>query len=218
MLHRTCQQYSCIPEAASAYTKLYRKLIVLCCSRGESSASLQSKSCPSDRNAMEAFRQRRASNRLAARSHVMHNPTDLPEPANTLQAQPATKKRKTTAVKPAPKGLKGQSRSQRQSDAPATLAEEATSSADTVFDAAPAIPSAPSGVPVSIPAQVPADPSILHCWTKDSMAQAAAYLAERDPGCSVTSLYTPVRTYTTALSDLQNILLRSVMFMQRLHP
>lgn len=188
MLHRACQQYIFPPEAASAYTKFYRKLVVLCTSKSESSASLHSQSSPSGRNAMQAFRQRRASERLAARSHVTQNPTDcLPEPANTLPAQPAAKKRKTTAVKLARKGLKGQTRSQRQSDAPATLAEEATSSADTVFDAAPAIPSAPSGVPVSIPAHVPADPSVLHCWTKDSMAQAAAYLAEQDPGCSVTS-------------------------------
>ena len=98
-------------------------------------------------------------------------------------AQPANKKRKTTAVKPARQGLKDRYTSQHPVDAPDVLAEEATSSADTVFDATPAIPSAPSGVPVSIPAHVPADPSVLHCWTKDSMAQAAAYLAERDPGC-----------------------------------
>lgn len=207
MLHRAFQQYICPPEAASAYTKLYRKLVFLCTSRGESSASLHSQSSASRRNAMQAFRQRRASDRIAARSHVTQNPTDLSEPANTLPAQAAAKKRKTTAVKPARKGLKGQNRSQRQSNAPATVAEEATSSADTAFDAAPAIPSAPSGVPVSIPAQVPADPSVLHCWTKDSMTQAAAYLAERDPGCSVTSLYRPVCTCTTAPFSVRNILL-----------
>lgn len=98
-------------------------------------------------------------------------------------AQPAAKKRKTTALKPARKDPKDRSTSQHQVDAQAMLAEEATSSADTVFDTTPAIPSAPSGVPVSIPAHVPANSKVLHCWTKDSMAQAAAYLAERDPGC-----------------------------------
>ena len=107
------------------------------------------------------------------------------EPRNTMlqaPAQPAAKKRKTTAVKPAGKGLKDRTL-QHEVDAPTLLAEEATSSADTVFDATPAMPSAPSGAPVSVPAHLPADPDILHCWTKESMAQAAAYLAERDPGC-----------------------------------
>lgn len=42
--------------------------------------------------------------------------------------------------------------------------------------------SAPSGVPASIPSGLPADPAVLHCWTKESMAEAAKYLADRDPG------------------------------------
>ena len=179
MLHRACQQHCCPREIASEHTKLCWKLLGIRFPRSEILASLHSGSCFSSRNFMETFRQRRTSHRLAARPHTTQSHKDVSEPANTMQqapAQPATKKRKTTAVKPVRKGLK------EQLDAPKSLAEEANSSVATVFDATPAIPSAPPGIPLSVPAHVPADPNVLHCWTKDSMAQAAACLAERDPG------------------------------------
>ena len=188
MLHKACQQYPCPRGLASVYTTLCRKVLALRFARTETLASLH---CPSGSNAMQTFRQRRTSDRLAARSHTTQSHKDMSEPANTmLQAptQPAAKKRKTTEVKPVRKGLKDRSTAQHQVDAPALFAEEATSSADTVFDATPAIPSASSAVPVSVPAHVPADPDVLHCWTKESMAQAAACLAERDPGCLDTVL------------------------------
>lgn len=186
MLHRACQQHSCPRKFVAGYTKLCRKLLVICFPKSENLASLHRSSCVSGRNIMETFRQRRTSQRLSARSHTTQSRKDVSEPTNTMQqapAQPAAKKRKTTAVKPVRKGLKDRGTAQQEH-----VTEEATSSTDTVFDATPAIPSAPSGVPVSVPAHVPADPNILHCWTKDSMAQAAMYLAERDPGCLNTVL------------------------------
>ena len=129
---------------------------------------------------MESFRRRRTSDRIATRSHASNHAKPEADLTEAL-VQPAAKRRKTSAAKPN-KGLNAHGASQRRDCVAAVLAEQATSSADTGFKAAPAISSAPSGVPASIPAHVPADPGVLHCWTKDSMAKAAAYLAERDAG------------------------------------
>ena len=180
MLHRACCQYCGARNFSNPCTVLCRKLF----SGSGTSASFPTGSIFVGRTAMQTLRQRRTSDRIATRSHTTHNPTDISESTDSLQhvTQPAAKKRKTTAAKPTRKGLKDRSTLQHQAAAPALLAEQATSSADTVSDATPAIPSALSGVPASIPAHVPADPNVLHCWTKESMAQAAAHLAERDPG------------------------------------
>ena len=129
---------------------------------------------------MESFRQRRISNRIATRSHTTKSAEPEAELTDT-PAQPAAKRRKTSAAT-SNKGLNAHAAAQRQNVDSSALAEQATSSADTVFDAIPTVSSAPSGLPASIPAHVPADPDVLHCWTKDSMAKAAAYLAERDAG------------------------------------
>lgn len=185
MLHRAWQ-HCCLGKVPVPYTVLCPTLPSFCLSRTGPSASLHSSFRFSGvRPAMQTFRQRRTSDRLATKSH-RYNAKEASESLSTLQttpAEPAAKKRKTNAVKPTRK-REDHSTSQHQAVPPRSTTEEATSSADTdtSFDATPALASVPSGIPASIPAHVPADPSVLHCWTKDSMAQAAAHLAERDPG------------------------------------
>ena len=98
---------------------------------------------------------------------------------NTHQAVPlpAHKRRKITPPKAKRRGL-----SDTAEEDDGTQSAQTSSSADTNFSAVPAIAAQPSGVSASIPADVPADPNVLHCWTKDSMAAAARLLAQRDAG------------------------------------
>lgn len=57
-----------------------------------------------------------------------------------------------------------------------------SSSEASTATASASIQAAPSGLPAAIPSGLPADPAVLHCWTKESMAEAATYLADKDPG------------------------------------
>ena len=184
MLHRAWQ-HSCLSKVVS-FKVFCPRVLLLCLSRGGTPASLHSGLCfVGVRDPMQTFRQRRTSDRIAARCHTTQSAKGTSDSLGTLQptpAEPAAKKRKTSAVKPTSKCRKDHSTSQHQAVAPAAHADEATSSADTSFDATPALTSVPSGIPANVPAHVPADPNVLHCWTKASMAQAAAHLAEQDPG------------------------------------
>lgn len=64
---------------------------------------------------------------------------------------------------------------------------EAAQPSHRSVDASPApdMQPAPSEMPASIPSGLPADPAVLHCWSRESLAEAAKYLAARDPGQSV---------------------------------
>ncbi|KAL3130965.1 hypothetical protein ABBQ38_000288 [Trebouxia sp. C0009 RCD-2024] len=219
MLQRAWQ-VSCVSKAIVSYTVRLPRVLSLCLSQGETAASLHSGfRFVGGRTPMQTFRQRRTSDRLATRSHTTQNTKETSDSLSTLQpipAQPAAKKRKTTAVKPTRKRLKGHSTSQHEAAAPAAHANEATSSADTLFDATPALTSIPSGIPASIPAHVPADPNVLHCWTKASMAQAAAYLADRDPALAplIKQHGVPDKLLAKGFTNMFNSLARSILSQQ----
>ena len=133
---------------------------------------------------MDSFRQRRTSSRIATRSHKAHGITIRPTAeVEDAPAQPAAKRRKTSAAKHNSKGLGNCDASQRQHGAREVI-EQAASSTDTVLSTAPAVSPVPSVALSDIPSGVPADPNALNCWTKDSMAKGAAHLAAKDAGRS----------------------------------
>lgn len=83
----------------------------------------------------------------------------------------------------------------RQPMADASL-KPSTADLDTAqpSNAAAGLQAAPSGMPAALPSGLPPDPALLHCWTKESMREAAAYLAEKDAGqaLSVQRCYTAI--------------------------
>ncbi len=127
---------------------------------------------------MDTLRQRKHGfDRVVTRSRTADKRTLNTHQAGDTTPVPANKKRKIAPPKAKRRGLNDVA----GKDDGVQLAQT-SSSADTTFTAVPAIASQSSGVPASTPADVSADPNVLHCWTKDSMAAAARLLAQRDAG------------------------------------
>ena len=136
---------------------------------------------------MDRLRQRKpVTERAVTRSRTFEKRALTVHSTPDVAAEPATKKRKRAPSKRKAKGLDeiAKDGSTAASSAPAQ-AVQTSASADTTYDAVPAISSTPSGVPTSTPADISRDPNVLHCWTKQSMADAAAQLAQRDAGATV---------------------------------
>ena len=125
--------------------------------------------------AMESLRQRKPIDRVVTRSYTA---ATAQTPQLTL-SQPPPKRRKANHAPLAPRGLNHCTVADNRT-APIAAFQTSTSP-DMAFETA-ARSVGPSGVPANTPANVPADPNILHCWTKESMAAAAAHLATQDSG------------------------------------
>ena len=130
--------------------------------------------------AMDNLRQRKhVPDMIVTRSRTRDVKTLNTQQGSDSPPQPALKRRRLLPAKPKSKGLSEHADDSGQTPQP-------SSSADTTFSAVPAIASRPSELPASIPANIPGDPNVLHCWTKDSMAAAAKHLAHHDAGASAT--------------------------------
>ena len=114
-------------------------------------------------------------------------------PKDAVNAAHQPRKPAKTARKPAAaKKLSREKASTSSQTSTDTAILRTTADIDTAepsnraLDASPAtdMQAAPSGMPSSIPSGLPADPAVLHCWTKESLAEATKYLAARDPGQS----------------------------------
>ena len=128
--------------------------------------------------AMDTLRQRKhVFDHVVTRSRTADKRTLNTHQAGDTTPAPANKRRKITPAKAQRRGL-----TDTAEEDLGVQSAQTSSSADTSFTAVPAIASQPSGVPASTPADVSADPNVLHCWTKDSMAAAARLLAQRDAG------------------------------------
>ena len=128
--------------------------------------------------AMDTLRQRKhVFDHVVTRSRTADKRTLNTHQAGDTTPVPANKRRKITPAKAQRRGL-----TDTAEEDLGVQSAQTSSSADTSFTAVPAIASQPSGVPASTPADVSADPNVLHCWTKDSMAAAARLLAQRDAG------------------------------------
>jgi len=128
--------------------------------------------------AMDTLRQRKqVFDRVVTRSRTTDKRTLNTHQAGDTTPLPAHKRRKITPPKAKRRGL-----SDTAEEDDGAQSAQTSSSADTTFTAVPVIASQTSGVPARTPADVPADPDVLHCWTKDSMAAAARLLAQRDAG------------------------------------
>ena len=132
---------------------------------------------------MDRLRQRKpVAEKAITRSRTFEKRALTVQSTPVVAAEPATKKRKRAPSKRKAKGLDDSAKEGSTAAAGQTVQND--SSADTTYDAAPAISPAPSGVPTSTPPDIQRDPNVLHCWTKQSMADAAAQLAQRDAGAS----------------------------------
>ena len=114
-------------------------------------------------------------------------------PKDVVKAAPQPRKTANTARKPAAAKQSLRKKASTSSQTATDTAElrttadiETAEPSNRAADGSPAtdMQPAPSGMPASIPSGLPADPAVLHCWTKESLAEAAEYLAARDPGQS----------------------------------
>ncbi|KAL0037518.1 hypothetical protein WJX77_000813 [Trebouxia sp. C0004] len=161
---------------------------------------------------MDTLRQRKqAFNGVVTRSCTADKRTFNSHQPDDTTPLPARKRRKTTPPKAKRRGLHDTA----EEDAGAQSAQN-SSSADTIFTAVPAIAPQPSEVPTSTPADVPADPNVLHCWTKDTMAAATRLLAQRDAALApiIEQHGVPDRLLAKGFTNMFNSLARSILSQQ----
>lgn len=161
--------------------------------------------------AMDTLRQRKqAFYRVVTRSRTADKRTLDTHRDDDTPHLPTNKRRKITPPKAKRRGLSDTAEDDGVQSA------QTGSSADTTFTAVPAIAPQSSGVPVSTPADVPADPNVLHCWTKDSMAAAARLLAQRDAALApiIEQHGVPDRLLAKGFTNMFNSLARSILSQQ----
>lgn len=164
---------------------------------------------------MDRLRQRKpVAEKAITRSRTFEKRALTVQSTPVVTAEPATKKRKRALSKRKAKGLDDSAK--EGSTAAASQTVQSNSSADTTYDAAPAISPAPSGVPTSTPADISRDPNVLHCWTKQSMADAATQLAQRDAALApfIHEHGVPDRLLAKGFTNMFNSLARSILGQQ----